>query len=204
MNLSISALSMPIRLRPETPMSDEEFMAFSDENRPYRMEREPNGEILVMTPTGSKTDLLNGRIFEALSVWARDDGRGVAFGPSGGFTLPNGAVRSPDAAWVSNRNWNALSEVQQEGFAPLCPEFVIELFSPSDRIKDARAKMADEWIANGAELAWLIEPKARRVTVYRPGQEAEVYEDPTSVQGIGCVAGFELVMERVWGLAEGR
>jgi Uma2 family endonuclease len=199
MNLDLSSLPMPIRLRLETPMSDDELILFSEENNPFRMEREPNGEILIMTHAGSKTDLLNGRIFEALSIWTRIDGRGLAFGPSGGFTLPNGAVRSPDAAWVSNRTRTELSEAEQEGYAPLCPEFVIELFSPSDRLKNARAKMVDEWIANGTELAWLIEPKERRVTVYRPGQEAEVFDDPTSVQGTGCVAGFELVMERVWG-----
>jgi Uma2 family endonuclease len=81
----------------------------------------------------------------------------------------------------------------------LCPEFVIEITSPSDRIEDAKAKMLDEWIANGAELAWLVEPEARRVTIYRPGQDPEVLENPSSVQGTGCVAGFELVMERVWG-----
>jgi Uma2 family endonuclease len=180
-------------------MSDLEFMRFSGENDPFRMEREPSGEILIMTPAGSKTGLINGRIFEALSVWAREDGRGLAFDSGTGFKLPNGAVRSPDAAWVQKESWNALTEAEQESYAPLCPGFVIELPSPSDRIKDAKKKMTDEWIANGAELAWLIEPKTRRVTIYRPGQEVEVREDPSSVQGTGCVAGFELVMERVWG-----
>jgi Uma2 family endonuclease len=199
MMLDLSSLELPIRLKPETPMSDLEFMRFSGENDPFRMEREPSGEILIMTPAGSKTGLINGRIFGALLVWANQDERGVAFDSSTGFTLPNGAVRSPDAAWVSNRRWTALTEPEQEGYAPLCPEFVIELPSPSDRIKDVKKKMVDEWIANGAELAWLIEPKTRRVTIYRPGEEAEVLEDPSSVQGTGCVAGFELVMERVWG-----
>jgi Uma2 family endonuclease len=199
MNLDLSSLEMPIRLRLETPMSEEHLMVFSEENNSFRMEREPNGEILIMTPAGSKSDLLNARIVEALSRWAGEDDRGVVFGPSAGFTLPNRAVRSPDASWVSNRRWNALTEAEQEGYAPLCPEFVIELVSPSDRIGDVKKKMVEEWIANGAELAWLIEPKSRRVTIYRPGQDPEVLEDPTTVQGTGCVAGFELVMERVWG-----
>ena len=199
MNLDLSSLELPIRLRTDAPMSDLEFERFSRQNRPYRMEQEPNGEILVMTPTGFDTGSINRRIAQALGNWADEDGRGDVLDSSTGFRLANGAVRSPDAAWVSHGRVEALSKAQLEGFAPLCPEFVIELTSPSDRKKDVEAKVLDEWIANGAELAWLIEPKERRVTVYRPGQEAEVFEDPTSVQGTGCVAGFELVMERVWG-----
>jgi Uma2 family endonuclease len=202
MNLDLSSLELPIRLRPETPMSDLDLMRFSLENRPYRMEREPNGEILIMTPTGYRTGSINRRIVQALGNWADEDGRGDVFDSSTGFTLPNGAVRSPDASWVSNRRGDALTREQREGYAPVCPEFVIELTSPSDRIEDVKKKVAEEWIANGAELAWLIEPKERRVTAYRPGQEPEVFEDPTSVQGTGCVAGFELVMERVWGSRE--
>lgn len=161
------------------------------------MEQEPNGDILVMTPTGFDTGSTNRRIVQALGNWADGDGRGEVLDSSTGFRLANGAVRSPDAAWVSHRRVEALTKAQLEGFAPLCPEFVIELTSPSDKLKDVKTKM-DEWVTNGAELAWLIEPKERRVTVYRPGQEAETFEDPTSVQGKGCVTGFELVMERVW------
>ena len=96
------------------------------------------------------------------------------------------------------KRWNRLSRKQKQSYAPICPEFVIEVRSKTDRLKELRAKMA-MWIANGAELAWLIEPKARRVTIFRPEQEPEIYEDPTSVQGTGPVAGFELVMERIWG-----
>ncbi len=199
MELDLSSLELPIRLRPETPLSDEEFMRFSGENDPYRMEREPNGEILIMAAAGSKTGSINRRVSQALGIWADEHGVGEVFDSDTGFTLPNGAVRSPDASWVSNLRWNALTEAEQDGYAPLCPEFVIEIVSPSDRIADVKKKMVEEWIANGAQLAWLIEPKTRRVTVYRPGQEPELLENPSSVQGTGCVAGFELVMERVWG-----
>lgn len=199
MNLDLSLLPMPLRLRPETPMGDEELMRFSRENRPFRMEREPNGEVLIMTPAGTNVAFINFRIARALGNWADEDGRGIVCESNAGFSLSNGSVRSPDAAWVSNRRWNALTEAQQEVYSPLCPEFIIEFASPSDRIGDVKKKMVDEWIAKGAELAWLIEPKTRRVTIYRPGLEPEVLEDPTSVQGNGCVAGFELVMERVWG-----
>jgi len=198
MNLDLSSLEWPIRLRAGAPMSDLEFERFSRKNRPYRMEQEPNGDILIMTPTGFDTGSTNRRIVQALGNWADADGRGEVADSSTGFRLPNGAVRSPDAAWVSHRRLQALTKEQLQGFAPLCPEFVIELTSPSDQLKDVKAKM-DEWMANGAEFAWLIEPKERRVRVYRPGQEPEVLEDPSSVQGAGCVAGFELVMERMWG-----
>lgn len=199
MSRDLASLVLPIRLRPTSPMSDEDLIRFSEEYNPLRMEMEPNGEILIMTPAGTRTASVNRRISQALGVWADEDGRGEVFDSSAGFRLPSGAVRSPDAAWVANRRWNALTEAEQKRFSPVCPEFVIEITSPSDRIEDVKAKMLDEWIANGAELAWLVEPEARRVTIYRPGQEAEVLEDPSSVQGTGCVAGFELVMERVWG-----
>jgi len=199
MNLDLSSQELPIRLRTATPMSDEELMRFSRVNRPFRMEREPNGEILVMRPTGNKTSFINLRILQALGIWADNDGRGIVFATDTGFRLPSGAVRAPDASWMSHQRWNAMTESEQEGFGHLCPEFVIELASPSDRIKDLERKMVEDWLAGGAELAWMFEPKTRRVTVSRPGQEPEVLEDPSSVQGTGCVAGFELVMERVWG-----
>ncbi len=165
MNLDLSSLELPIRLRTGAPMNDLEFERFSRKNRPYRMEQEPNGDILIMTPTGSNTAFINRRLVQALGNWADQDGRGEVAESSTGFRLANGAVRSLDAAWVSHRRVEALSQAQLDGFAPLCPEFVIELMSPNDKLKDVQAKM-DEWIVNGAELAWLIEPKERRVTVY--------------------------------------
>ncbi len=197
MNLSLESLPLPIRLRPDKPMSDAELMRFGRENRPLRMEREPNGEILIMTPTNNKTGKMNLRIGRLLDVWAEEDGRGVAFDSSTGFKLPNGAVRSPDAAWIANARWNAMTDEEQEGFGTY-PDFVIELRSPTERLSESQAKM-EEWIGNGVELAWLIDPKRRVVEVYRPGEEPEVHQDPSSVQGDGPVRGFELVMERVWG-----
>jgi Uma2 family endonuclease len=176
MNLDLSSLPMPVRLRPETPMSDEELIRFSRVNKPFRMEREPNGEILIMTPAGNETGRINFRTVQALGNWADEDGRGIVFAADTGFTLPNGAVRAPDGAWMSNQRWSVLTKSEQQGFGTLCPEFIVELASPSDRIKDLQRKMVQEWIAGGAELAWLIEPKTRRVTIYRPGEEAEVLE----------------------------
>jgi len=197
MDFRINSLPLPARLRPATPMSDAELMRFSERNASLRMEREPNGEILIMTPTGNNTGRMNLRVGRLLDEWAEADGRGVGFDSSTGFKLPSGAVRSPDVAWVANARWDRLSEAEQEGFG-IAPDFVIELRSPTDKLTDAQAKMA-EWIENGVELGWLIDPKRRVVQVYRAGEAVEVWENPTSVMGTGCVSGFCLVMQRVWG-----
>ena len=179
-------------------MTDEELMRFCAANDAVRVERAANGELIVMTPAGSKTSKMNLRIGRLLDEWAEEDGRGVAFDSNGGFTLPDGSMRAADAAWVNKRKWDALSDRDQRRYAPLCPDFVIELRSDSDRMPDLEAKMA-EWVANGAEVAWLIDPIRRVVAIYRPGDGAEVLADPTSVQGTGPISGFELVMQRVWG-----
>jgi len=197
MNLVLSSLRLPIRIRPDAPMSDCDLMRFSRENRPLRMEREPNGEILIMTPTGNRTGSINHRIALMFGLWVDQDGRGVAFDSSTGFKLPNGAVRSPDVAWISNDRWNAMTEDEKDGFG-VYPDFIIELRSPTDGMLDAQAKM-QEWVTNGVALGWLIDPQRKIVEIYRPGEAAEIHQNPTSVQGTGPVRGFELVMGRVWG-----
>jgi len=197
MNLALNQFELPIRISQGRPVTDEELMRLCAENNDLRVEREPNGEILVMTPANSRTRKMNLRIGRLLDEWAEADGRGIATGPDGGYTLPDSSMRVPDAAWVSNQRWHALSDKDQGRFAPLCPNFVIELRSPSDKIADLRAKMA-QWIANGAEVAWLIDPIEKAVTIYRPGDQPEHLAQPTSVQGTGPIAGFELVMARIW------
>ena len=198
MELELSSLPLPIRLKLERPVSDEQLLQFSSRNRPLRVEREANGEILVMTPTGNRTGMISLRLGRLFDEWTEADGRGFGFDSRTGFRLPNGAVRSPDLAWVAKERWNALTYEEQEGFG-LCPDFVIELASASDRLADVRKKITEEWIANGVELAWLIDPQRKAVEIYRPGEEPEIHEQPTSVQGDGPVSGFELVMARVWG-----
>jgi Uma2 family endonuclease len=197
MNLALNEIELPVRLRFERPMTDDELMRFCAVNDVLRVEREPNGEILVMTPANSKTSKMNLRIGRLLDEWAEADGRGIATGPDGGYTLPDGSMRAPDAAWVLNQRWRALSDKDQSRFAPICPDFIIELRSPSDKLPDLHAKMA-QWIANGAQLAWLIDPEEKSVTIYRPSQQPDILTHPTSVQGTGPIAGFELVMSRVW------
>lgn len=178
-------------------MSDEELMRFCAENDFLRVERDANGEILIMTPAGNRTGKMNAAIIMALGAWAESDGRGYVFDSNTGFTLPDGSMRSPDAAWVSKAKWDALSSQDQERFSHICPEFIIELRSPSDNLGDLKAKM-ERWIANGVELAWLIDATDRMVLVYRLGDSPEVHQHPTSVQASGVMAGFELVMARIW------
>jgi len=197
MNLALNESVLPVRLRFDRPMTDEELMRFCAENDPLRVERNAQGELIVMSPTGSEGSGWNSEIITDLNLWARQDGRGKVFDSNGGFTLPDGSMRAPDAAWVSLRRWNALSREDQKRFAPICPEFVIEVRSETDRLPDLQAKM-EMWIANGAEVAWLIDPLEKAVSIYRPGEQPEVLAQPTSVQGTGPIAGFELVLARIW------
>jgi Uma2 family endonuclease len=197
MNLAFSEDAMPVRITFEQPLSDEALMRFSAENEWLRVERDANGELIVMSPTGSEGSSWNAEITADLTIWARRDGRGRVFDSNGGFTLSDGSVRAADAAWVSLHRWNALPREQQQGYAPICPEFVIEVRSKTDRLTTLQEKM-EMWIANGAEVAWLIDPERRVVEIHRPGDSPEVLHEPSSVQGTGPVAGFELVMARVW------
>jgi Uma2 family endonuclease len=197
MNFALAGMPLPLRFRPKTPMSDDELMRFCAANDALRVERDANGEILVMTPAGNRTGRKNTAIISALDKWAEQDGRGYAFDSNTGFTLPDGSMRSPDAAWITASRWDILSEDDKDRFSPICPDFIIELRSPSDNLAELEAKMA-EWITNGAHMAWLIDPERQVVAIYRPGDQPEVLHHPTSVQGSGVVAGFELVMTRIW------
>lgn len=179
-------------------MTDDELFAFCRANDIMRVERDRNGELIIMSPSGLEGDDSNAEITTELRIWTRQDGRGKSFGSNAGFTLPDGSMRSPDGAWLSLERWNALPENERTKFGHVVPEFVIELRSREDRLPALRAKM-EMWIANGVGLGWLIDPKRRVVEVYRAGEEPEVHEDPTSVQGSGPVQGFELVMRGIWG-----
>ena len=178
-------------------MDDEALMRFCATNESVRVEREANGDLLVMSPSGFGSSMINSRINRLLTEWAEADGRGVTTDSNGGYTLPDGSMRAPDAAWVARSKVQRLSAADQARFAPICPDFVIELRSESDRLPMLQEKMR-LWIANGVKLAWLIDPQRTIVEVYRPREEPELHEQPTSVQGSGPVAGFELVQERIW------
>jgi Uma2 family endonuclease len=198
MNLTLAELELPIRIRADRPLTDVELSRFCSENEPLRIEREANGELTVMSPTWTEGGGLESKVGGYLFIWTLADGRGEFFGPNTGFTLPDTSVRSADAAWISLARLNALSPQEKHGYARVCPEFVIEVRSATDRLPPLREKMAI-WIQNGAELAWLIDPERRVVEVYRPGEETDEFVEPSSVLGTGCVSGFCMVMERVWG-----
>src|SRR3954452_8125994 len=133
MNFALAEMPLPLRFRPAKPMSDEELMRFCAANDAVRVERDANGEILVTTPAGSKTSHMNNRITRLLDKWAESDGRGIAFDSNGGFSLPDGSMRAADAAaWVARSRWDELTEAEQSPYAPLCPDFIIELRSPNE------------------------------------------------------------------------
>jgi Uma2 family endonuclease len=198
MNLQLDAIDLPIRIRTERGLTDDELLEFSRANHPAQVERDANGELIVMSPNFTQGGAIEGDVYAELRYWARDDGRGKTFGPNSGFKLPDTSVRAPDASWVRLERWNALSPAQQAKYAEICPDFVIEVRSEEDRLPAVQKRMVF-WLANGAELGWLIDPQRKVVEIDRPGQTPEVHENPTSVQGTGCVSGFCLVMERVWG-----
>jgi Uma2 family endonuclease len=178
-------------------LTHEQFWNVCRDNPDLRLELTSNGELVVMPPAGSKTGQRNFSLTGQLCSWAEKDGTGVGFDSSTGFTLPNKAVRSPDASWVSREKWNALSEAEQERFAPLCPDFVVELRSGSDTLKSLQAKL-QEYLENGAQLGWLIDPRERRVYIYRAGAEVEELTDAATVSADPTLPGFELQLAELW------
>ena len=192
------ALPARLALNPELRMSDDEYYEFCMANPDVRLERTSQGEIVVMPPAGAESDYRNAEIIGQLRDWAKRDARGKPFGPTVEFILPTGAALSPDAAWVSNDRLSKLSKEQRRKFPPVCPEFVVELMSPSDRLTTAHEKMR-EWIRAGVELGWLIHADAETVYIYRSGQsEPEVRRGIHSIAGEGSVAAFELDLKEIW------
>jgi Uma2 family endonuclease len=186
-----------VRIETGCRMDDDAFWDFCAANPDLRIEREPNGDIVIMPPTGFETGYRNNDIGFQLTAWARRDGRGVAADSSTEYYLPNGAARSPDASWVLKSRLASFTKEDKQKFLHLCPDFVVELMSPSDQLPQAKTKM-QEWIENGAQLAWLIHPKKRTVYVYRPGREPEELANVESVAGEGPVAGFVLELQAIW------
>ena len=173
-------------------MTDDEFLWFCLENKDLRIERNSNLEIIIMSPVTTKSNYGSGAAFAQLYMWSIANGTGLAFDSSTGFTLPDRSVFSPDASWVSNEKWNALSEEDKDRYAPVCPEFVIEVRSKSDLLDDLKKKM-EVWSKNGSHQAWLIDPREKASYVFRPGKEVEVITGlDKKIEGEGSVKGFVL------------
>ncbi len=186
-----------LQLRPAIDMSREEFFQFCQLNPDLRIERTAEGEIVIMAPAGGETGARNTKLTSQVDRWAEEDSSGVVFDSSTGFDLPNGATRSPDVAWVKRSRLAALTPEEKRKFLPLCPDFVIELRSPSDPLSILKDKM-EEYRANGAQLGWLIDPVSRRIYVYRPGADVECLENPAEVAGDPVLPGFVLDLSPVW------
>jgi Uma2 family endonuclease len=178
-------------------VTPEQFERLCQEYSELRLELTSTGELIVMPGTGFNTGVRNANLTLQLGLWATKDGSGVCCDSSTIFALPNGARRSPDASWVKHAKSHNLSERQQEGFAPICPDFVVELRSPSDSLPTLHRKML-EYIANGALLGWLIDPFKRRVCIYTPDQELVILENPKVVCGDPLLSGFKLKMDELW------
>jgi Uma2 family endonuclease len=176
----------------EMQMSDDEFFSFCQANPDLNIERNAQREIIIMSPTGSISGNINAGINAQLYLWNEKNKLGITFDSSTGFTLPDQSVKSPDAAWLSLEKWQKLSSEEQEKFAPVCPEFVIELQSKSDRLEDLQEKMIS-WIQNGTQLAWLIVPETETVYIYQVGQTMRThhnFEIPLSAEPV--LTGFVL------------
>ena len=178
-------------------LTDEQFYQLCQKNRDLKFERSASGELIIMAPTGGDTGRSNFEIAVELGIWNRQTKLGVAFDSSTGFKLPNGANRSPDVAWIQQARWNALTPEQKAGFIPLCPDFVIELVSPSDRLTTVQEKR-QEYRENGVQLGWLIDRKSQQVEIYRPNHDVEILKSPVSLAGEGILPGFVLSLDSIW------
>ena len=189
--------SITINLNSVIKLDEDQFYELCQSNPDVKFERNAKGELIIMSPTGGLTGKYNADIVTDLNLWNRQKKLGIVFDSSTGFKLPNGADRSPDAAWISLTRWNQLSLKQQEKFVPLCPDFVIELRSSSDRLKTLQDKM-DEYRNNGTLLGWLINRKDKQVEIYRRGQPKEVLNQPSSLSGEDILPDFVLNLESIW------
>jgi Uma2 family endonuclease len=191
-------LPAKLTLNPELRMSDDEFYNFCMVNPGVHFERTNQGEIFIVPPAGGESSNQSGEAFRQLANWARRDRHGRTFDASVAFVLPTTAILSPDAAWVSNTRLSALSKDQLRKFPPVCPELIVEIMSPSDRLKSTQEKML-EWMRAGVELAWLIDPDAKTVYIYRAGSdEPEQSTGISKLSAEGPVAGFELDLTDIW------
>ncbi|MEO6808695.1 MAG: Uma2 family endonuclease [Isosphaeraceae bacterium] len=177
-------------------LSHRAFVRLCRDNPELRLERSARGELIVMAPAGTESGGRNAKLTMRLGIWTEADGSGEHFDSSTGYVLPNGATRSPDASWIRRERWEELSPEDRRKFAPICPDFVVELMSPSDQRSDVREKMR-EYLDQGARLGWLLDPEAVEVDVYRPGFPVETLRQPTTLSGEDVLPGFVLNLKGI-------
>src|SRR5437870_3836990 len=192
---------MIVHTRPVFDLDDEQFFQFCRINRDLQIERTAEGDIIIMAPEGGSSGLGSTKLTMIFGTWAERDGTGQVFGSSTGFKLPNGATRSPDVSWVRNERLDALTDEQWQRFLPLCPDFVLELRSPTDALRPLQQKM-EEYRDNGAQLGWLLDPLTKRVHVHRPGGPVEILDNPAALSGEPLLRGFLLDVPRIWAAME--
>jgi Uma2 family endonuclease len=178
-------------------LGEDGFFEFCMLNKDLRIELTSAGDLIIMSPTGGKTGIRNFELTGSFWAWRKKDGTGQGFDSSTLFTLPNGAKRSPDVAWVRNERWEQLSEKEREQFPPICPDFVVELRSPLDSLRTLKKKM-QEYVENGAQLGWLIDPFEKKVYVYRPQSAVECLDNPEKISGDPLLPGFTLDVQSLW------
>lgn len=182
-----------LALRPTLELTDEQFEQICQANRDLKFERTAKGELVIVALTGGETGRRNLNLSGQLWVWNQQAGLGEGFDSSTGFRLPNGAIRSPDAAWVRLESWQALTPEQRKKYVPLCPDFVVKLRFASDELMDLQAKMR-EYLENGLQLGWLLDPETETVEIYRAEQRVEVLEKPLTLSGESILPGFVLAL----------
>jgi Uma2 family endonuclease len=178
-------------------LDDEQFYQLCQNNPDTKFERNANGEIVIMPPTGGETGQRNAKLITRFSIWNEQTNLGEVFDSSTGYKLPNGANRSPDVSWIKKERWNALTSEQKTKFIPISPDFALELMSPTDYLKETQIKM-QEYMSNEVRLGWLISPQDRLVEIYRFGLEKEVLESPNTLSGEDVLPGFVLNLEFIW------
>lgn len=189
--------TVTLNIPPIAKLTDEQFYEICQANRDFKIERNPTGELIIMPPTGGGAGKCNSDINIELGIWNRHTGLGIVFDSSTGFKLPNGADRSPDAAWITLEKWDSLTAEQQEKFLPFAPDFVIELRFPSDALQPLQDKI-QEYIDNCTRLGWLMNRKDRQVEIYRIGRAKEVLDNPSTLSGEDVLPGFVLNLKIVW------
>lgn len=195
--LTVGDVAVDVTRLIRTKISDDDFFAFCRQNDELRIEMTKEGDVIIMPPTTSETGRKNFNLAVEFGIWAKTDKTGVGFDSSTGFTLPNGAKRSPDISWIRRERWNALTDAQKNKFAPICPDFVVELRSKTDLLKDLQDKM-QEYIENGAGLGWLIDAISKKIYVYRSDEAVETLDNPEKISGEPLLKNFELDLKEIW------